>query len=237
MTPTFRALLAAAACSALLPVAALAQEAADDPARTISVTGSGEVAIKPDMATLSVGVRHEAATAREALDKMTAGIGPVLERLIAAGIPDSDIQTGALGLDPIYEYPEYGQPRVTGFAAYTSLTVVVRDVGIVGQVLDAAVSDGANTLGGISFGLADPAQALDLARVQAVADARARAELYAGAAGVELGDVLTLTEAGGYAPQPMYDMRAEMAMASAPVPVAAGEVTVSAQVSVVYEIE
>lgn len=231
MTPTFRALLAAAAFTAVLPVAALA----DDPARTISVTGSGEVAVKPDMATLSIGVRHEAPTAREALDLMTAGIGPVLARLTAAGIPDSDIQTGSLGLEPVYEYPEYGQPRVTGFAAHTSLTVTVHDIALVGQVLDAAVSDGANTLGGIGFGLADPDAALDLARVQAVADARARAELYAGAAGVELGEVLTLSEAGGYAPQPMYDMRAEMAM-SAPVPVAAGEVTISAQVSIVYGI-
>ncbi|MCC7320709.1 MAG: SIMPL domain-containing protein [Rubellimicrobium sp.] len=207
---------------------------ADGPARTITVTGTGEVARAPDMATISLGVRHEAATAREALDLMSAAMTPVLERLAAAGIAPADMQTGSLGLDPVFEYPENHAPRVTGYTAWTGLSVRVRDLAQVGAILDAVVSDGANSLDGIAFGLADPAAALAEARIAAVADARARAELYAGAAGVELGGVLSIGEGGSSLPGPaMYDMRAM----SAAVPVAAGEVQVSAQVTVVYAID
>lgn len=231
MTSHFRPVLAALALTTLIPAAALA----DVPLRTITVSGEGTVEVKPDMATLSIGVRHEAPTAREAMDLMTAGMGPVMERLIAAGIPQADIQTGSLGLDPVYDYSG-ATPKMTGYAAYTSVTVEVHDLGIVGGVLDAVVSDGANTLGGISFGLADPSAAMNEARADAVADARARAELYAQAAGVGLGDLVTLSEQGSYAPAPvMYDMRMEAA-AGAPVPVSGGEVGVTASVTLVYEI-
>jgi uncharacterized protein YggE len=231
MTSHFRPALAALALATLIPAAALA----DVPLRTITVSGEATVEVKPDMATLSIGVRHEAPTARAAMDLVAAAMGPVMERLVAAGIPQADIQTGSLGLDPVYDYSG-ATPKMTGYAAHTSVTVEVHDLGIVGGVLDAVVSDGANSLGGISFGLADPSAAMDEARADAVADARARAELYAGAAGVALGDLVTLTEQGSYAPQPvMYDMRMEAA-AGAPMPVSGGEVGVSASVTLVYEI-
>lgn len=216
---------------ALLPVAAMA----DAPPRTISVSGDGLVEIKPDMATLQIGVRHQAPTAREALDLMSAGLGPVIARLRDAGIADADIQTGALGLNQIYEYPDNAPPRVTGIEAYSTVTVRVRDIARVGSVLDGVVDDGANSLGGISFGLEDLAAALDEARAQAVADARARAEIYAAAAGVALGDVLSISEAGSYGP-PLSGYEMRMDMAPAAVPVAPGEVSISASVSVVYEI-
>lgn len=235
---TLRTRLATATLAPFLMLAALTPAFAEEvPLRTITVTGDGEVTQKPDLATLSIGVRHEAQTAAEALDRMSAAMTPVMERLVAAGIAATDVQTGSLSLEPLYDYSySSGPPKFLGFAAATSVTVTIRDLGLVGGVLDAVVEDGANTLGGIAFGLADPSAALNGARQEAVEDARARAELYAAAAGVTLGELITLTESGGYAPQPvMYDARMEMA-SGAPVPIAAGEVGVTAQVTLVYRI-
>lgn len=222
---------AALTLGVLTPVMAFA----DAPARVISVTGEGRVSVAPDMAHLTIGVRHEAESARAAMDLMNAGLTPVIDRLRSAGIADGDIQTGALGLDPIYTYPENASPVVTGYAAYSNVQVVVRDITQVGAVLDAAISDGANTLGGLNFAVADQAAALEEARRAAVADAAARAALYAEAAGVTLGPVMSISEAQAYGgPQPMYDMRIQAA--AAPVAIAAGEVDIAAQISIVYGI-
>ena len=109
----------------------------------------------------------------------------------------------------------------------------MRDVSKLGAVLDAAITDGANTLNGISFELAEPRPVLDQARKAATEDARARAELLAAAAGVKLGRVLSISEGGGYGgPMPMFKADA----ASAPVPVEAGEIGLSAAVTVTFEI-
>ena len=223
---------AALALTALTPVMAMAEA----PARVISVSGEGRVSVAPDMANLTIGVRHEAATAREAMDLMNAGLTPVLDRLRAAGIADGDIQTGALGLDPIYTYNDNAPPVVTGYAAYSNVQVLVRDIAQVGAVLDAAISDGANSLGGISFGVTDQAAALEEARRAAVADAAARAVLYAEAAGVALGPVLQISEARIDGPvKPMFDM-VRMPAPAAQVAIAAGEVDIAASISIVYGI-
>lgn len=232
MKSLFAPAAAALALGTLIPVAAMA----DETPRVISVMGEGRVSAVPDMASLSIGVRHEAATAREAMDLMTAANNLVIERLRAAGLTGGDIRTGGLGLDPVYRYPENAAPQVTSYAAYTNISVVIRDITQVGAVLDAAVSDGANALGGITFRLSDEAAALEEARRAAVADAHARAVLYAEAAGVTLGDVMRISEGdndGGGIP-----VFAEMRMQASPAPmdVAAGEVEISARIAVVYAI-
>ena len=211
---------------------------AEDPVRQITVTGEGMVAAAPDMAWISVGVTHEAVKAGEAMDAMSAAMTQVLAELRAAGIAQTDIQTGQLSLEPRYDYssPD-GVPKMTGYIASTTLEVRVRALDDLGGVLEAVVNEGANRLGGIRFDVADKDAVLDAARRDAVADARARAELYADAGGFTLGALLTLSESGGYSPpMPMYDMRggAEMAMA---VPVAAGEVNFQAMVTMTYAIE
>jgi uncharacterized protein YggE len=114
------------------------------------------------------------------------------------------------------------------------LSIRVRDIAKLGGVLDAAITDGANTLNGISFGLAEPDPAMDEARKTAVAKAKARAELLVGAAGASLGKIVSISEAGMSSPMPMYRM--EAAMADAPVPVAGGEVGVTANVTITWEI-
>ncbi len=117
------------------------------------------------------------------------------------------------------------------------MTVRVRDLDKLGPILTAVVASGANSVDGLSFTVSDTNEKLDEARKEAVADARRKADLYATAAGVKLGRILSISEDGVSIPRP-YAVRSEkmMAMSSAPVPVEAGEETLSATVNIVWEI-
>jgi uncharacterized protein len=203
----------------------------------ISVTGEGRINVAPDMATVTLGVTTEADTAKAAMDANSAQLSAAIAALKAAGIEDKDIQTTGLSLGPRYDYNRTksdGTAQITGFVASNNVTVRVRALAGLGEVLDAVVTDGANTLNGVAFGLQDPDPALDAARKDAVADARRKAELYAAAAGVTLGAIQSISEQSGYAP-PMPMALAEASFAKdASVPVAAGEVGVTAQVSIVW---
>jgi hypothetical protein len=213
-----------------LPLAAAVQAA--DTAR-ITVTGEGRVDARPDMATITLGVMTEAKTAAEAMAANSAELARVLERLRATGIADRDAQTSGLSLNPNWQVPADGTAAViTGYIAQNMLTVRVRALDNLGTTLDAAVQDGANALNGVSFGLTDPAPQMDEARKRAVADAMARARLLTLAAGVDLGPIIEITEGGAYQqPEPMFRQMAEAAKA---VPIAEGEVSVSAAVTVVF---
>lgn len=143
------------------------------------------------------------------------------------------MQTSNLSVNPNWTGYDSGSPTISGYVAANLLTVTIRDLAGLGQVLDAAVQDGANTLNGLSFGFTDPRPLMDEARKEAVADARARAELLATAAGVTLGRVVSISEGTPMqGPIPMY--KAELA--AAPVPIAGGEVDVEATVTIFYEI-
>jgi uncharacterized protein len=186
---------------------------------------------------VTLGVTTEADTAKEAMDTNSAQLSAAIAALKAAGIEDKDIQTTGLSLGPRYDYNRTksdGTAQITGFVASNNVTVRVRALAGLGEVLDAVVTDGANTLNGVAFGLQDPDPALDAARKDAVADARRKAELYAAAAGVTLGGIQSISEQSGYAP-PMPMALAEASFAKdASVPVAAGEVGVTASVSIVW---
>ena len=233
-------LIPAVCLAVLMPFAmpALAQDAATvAPLATITVTGEGHAEAAPDLATISLGVTTQGATAGEAMDANSAALSAVVERLKAAGVADRDMQTSNLSLNPNWQQTDGTQaPVIVGYVASNVLTVRVRALDTLGEVLDRAITDGANTLNGISFGLDDPEPALDKARAEAVAAARARAELLVTAAGVKLGRVLSISESGGYVPpgpMPMYRMEADMAKA---VPVEGGEVGLTASVTMVFEI-
>ncbi|GAB1479674.1 SIMPL domain-containing protein [Paracoccaceae bacterium] len=219
-----------------LPLAGAAWAQQAPQTAQITVTGEASVQAVPDMATVSLGVTTVAETAAEAMAANTASLAQVIERLKAAGIEPRDLQTASLSLNPNwtgYDSSSNQPQTITGYAASNQLSVRVRDVSKLGAVLDAAITDGANTLNGISFELASPRPVQDQARKAATEDARARAELLAAAAGVKLGRVLSITEGGGYGgPMPMFKADA----ASAPVPVEAGEIGLTAAVTVTFEI-
>ncbi|WP_233193021.1 SIMPL domain-containing protein [Acidimangrovimonas sediminis] len=211
--------------------------AARAPRARITVTGEGEERAEPDMATVSLGVTTEAKTAADAMSRNSAEVTKVIDALKAAGLADRDMQTSGLSLGPRWNDPQgQSQPRsIVGFTASNRLSVRVRDLGSLGGVLDKLVQAGANTIDALSFSVADPQALQDKARAAAVRDARRKAEVMAKAAGVTLGRVLSISDGGGSgAPRPMMEMR--MAKAAS-VPIARGEVGLSANVTVVFALK
>ncbi|MCP8883782.1 SIMPL domain-containing protein [Devosia sp. XJ19-1] len=213
-------------------------------AGTIAIEGRGEVRAAPDMATINSGVTSQGATAREALDANTTAMNELIAALKEAGIEARDIQTSGFSVNPNYVYSDARDdlgyslpPRINGYQVSNSVTVVVRDLENLGAILDKSVTVGANTVNGVSFSVADPSELLDEARKAAFANARDKAELYAGVADATLGELVSISEQQTFdAPQP-YPMyaRAEMS-ASAPVPVEAGEMSFAITVNVSWDL-
>lgn len=207
---------------------------AETPPRTITVTGQGQVQAAPDMATITLGVVHQARTAQAAMAATSEATAAMLETLAEAGVAPRDMQTSDLALDPQWDHnrSSNGQPPVVvGFIARNTVSVRVRKLDSLGAVLDAVLNAGANSFRGLQFGLQDPDPLTDEARRKAVGNARHKAELYAQAAGVTLGALQRISETGG-AIQPVQMEMMDMARAS--VPVARGEVGLNAQVTLVY---
>lgn len=212
---------------------ALAQSA--EP-RTIAMSGHGEMRAAPDQAQINTGVTTSAPTAAAALADNTTRMQGLFAALAKAGIAQKNIQTVNFSVSPQYTNGGPNQPaRVTGYQVTNQLAVRLDDVARVGATLDALVTAGSNDMNGISFSIKDTAPLLEKARGQAVADARARAETYAKAAGVTLGPVLSISEGGRDEPRPSFKNMVTVSAARA-VPVAAGEENVSADVSLVWEI-
>lgn len=217
------------------PYAAQAQSA--EAPRQISVSGTGRVDLAPDMATVRIGVTHQDEDAAAALQQTSDAVAAMLARLTELGIAPRDVQTAGLSLNPVWrDRPEQqGQPMPWGFEASNVVSLRLRDIAALGEVLDSLVADGANRLDGVSFGLQDPEASMDEARRLAVADARRKATLFAEAAGVALGQVIDLTETGMATPRPQ--MMEMAAMRADSVPVAAGEVGITASVQMTFALE
>ena len=233
------ALVAPLLFAALLAAPAQASDA--PPQRTLTITGEGEAVGVPDIAWIDTSVVTEGKTAAEALAANTRAMESVFKGLEEAGIEKRDIQTSQFSVYPVYEQlrPEDRPqtPKIGGYRVQNQLTVRVRDMEALGGILDRVVSLGSNQLSGIRFSIDKPEPLIDEARRNAVADALRKAKLYAGAAGVALGPIQSISEGGVSMPQPMY-MKAAMAMErDSSVPVAAGEQTLSANVTLVIRID
>ena len=230
----FRSLIIASVGALAISGPAMAEER---PA-TISLTGQGQVSVTPDIATIYVGVDTQEETASAALAGNSRQAADVIAALKEAGVEGRDIQTTNFSVSPVYNNRKTlssGAPAVDGYRVTNQVVATIRNLDGLGGLLDKVVSVGANRIGGISFGVDDDAEALDKARALAVEDARHRAGVYAAAAGVSLGDILAISEGGGH-PRPQdfaMAARAEMSMAA---PVERGQASISAQVSITWEI-
>ena len=230
---TLPAMLAGAALVAMLNVKT-AQAADDD--SVIHVTGSATVSAAPDRAEVDGGVTSEAKTAREASEANNRAMTAVIEALKKAGIGDADMRTSRISL-----YPQSAQPggpttppRIVGYRATNRVTVRIGDVKAVANVIDTLIAAGATDIGSVNFIVSNASQLLDDARVQALADARRKAEIYAKAAGVKLGAPLSISEDGGGGP---VLLRSAFKADAAATPIAPGEETLRVSVTVSYEIE
>ncbi|HKX79606.1 MAG TPA: SIMPL domain-containing protein [Novosphingobium sp.] len=246
------ALMPALALAAAVASPATAQQLSPVPVveaghSVLTVTGEGRSTRTPDVAVFNAGVTTQGKTAAEALGQNSRAMTQVIASLKRAGIAERDIQTSNLSVSPLYAEPrrlpdgsvEQQAPVIVGYQVSNNVSVRQRRLGDYGKVIDTLVSAGANQVNGPSFQLDDADPALDEARIEAMKKARARANLYAGAAGLKVVRILSISESGGYyQPQPVFYARdaAMAAPAPPPAPVQPGELQLTASVTVLFEL-
>lgn len=230
------------AAATALPFAAQAQDAAAAKPReaTIIVTGEGSAEVAPDMAVVDLGVVKDAKTAREALDANNKAMAEILAALKEAGIEERDVQTSGFMINPQYQYPqsstgENPPPVLIGFQVTNTVTLRVRDLSKLGEIVDKTVTLGANQGSGIRFVNDKPEATVSAARKKAVENAVAKAKELTEAAGVGLGRVIEISETSYRAEaMPIARTMAKDFAAAGAVPIAAGENSYSVTVNVTF---
>lgn len=164
-----------------------------DATRTISVNGEGRVSLAPDVVMMSVGVDERDADLNTAQSAAAEKMDAIIAALKANGVAEADIQTGNYSISAERDYEKEGQP-VTGYIVSHTVTAKIRQIDNAGNVVSAAIDAGANNVGGIWFGLDDPAAAIQQARELAVADAEAKATELARLANATLGPIQVISE-------------------------------------------
>jgi len=232
-----RTVLATVALAGLV-CPAVAQDLAAG-SRSITVTGQGEAAGAPDQATVTAGVQTLAATAEESAQQNQAVIARIMQALWDEDVEEQDIQTSDYSIWPQQQQDpgRSGEVTIVGYRVSNTVRITVDDIDRLGDILGAVTKAGANTIHGISFGVADSAALEAQAREAAMKDARNKAASLAELAGVELGSVLriTMSSSGGY-PMPVTSRYASMAAMESGPDISAGQLSVSVQVEVSYEI-
>jgi uncharacterized protein YggE len=205
----------------------------------LDINATGEVTRVPDVAIITAGVVTRSATASGAIQEAADRMQRVLAALKRAGVENRDIQTSSVSLNPQYRYPENETPQLVGYTASNQLTIRFRDIRSSGKILDALVSQGANQINGPNLTIDKPETALDEARAKAIAEARARADLYARSLGMRVVRVVSVSESGGYAvpPAPPPMPMAARAYDSAETKIEPGEQKLQVNLAVTFELQ
>jgi hypothetical protein len=205
------------------------------PPRAVTVTGTGRVAVAPDVVELRLGVAVTRPTAAEAGSDAAAAMAADLAALRSAGVLDRDLRTEGLSLGPVMDYRGDGPPQLRGYELRNAVVARLRDLERLPAAIDAAIAAGATTLDGVRFDVEDRSVAEAAAREAAVANALATARALATAAGATLGEVLAISEGRAAPPVPFPAPRAARMMAAeaAPTPAEAGEHEIAVSVEVV----
>ncbi len=230
-----RRLLLALALLPAVPLAQAASATAGAPARTVHVSGDGRVSVQPDVAVVYAGVTATGKELPRVTNDANAAMRRMLDSVGKAGVPAKDVQTTRHDVSVDRPWTDKGPGPVTGYTVVEEVRITVRDLARVGPVIDRVLAAGSNTLRSLSFEKDDPTPDQARALAAAYASARAKAEALARAAGVTLGEVVTMSAGGPARPIPL--MRSAMAMdKSGGAPVSPGEVEIAASVDVTYAI-
>lgn len=226
------------------------QPAASSLPRSITVIGQGSVSAAPDIATVVLGVNVSAATVEQAMEDASTRMNKIMATLKKLNIADKDITTSNYSIyyeePPRYEMPAVakgtegsGETPAGVYRVSNMVTVKIRKLDQVGELIDAAVTAGANSLWGVNFDLEDRTTLEAQARAKAVENARQRAEELAKPAGVRVGGVVQVSEVigGGYYPMPIAVRAAATEMGGGAGPISPGELEISYQVQVVFELQ
>jgi uncharacterized protein len=224
---------------ALMPAAALADPVTDRQATRLDIVATGEVVRAPDLATITAGVVTQAPKASDAMAANARALTAAIAVLKRAGVADKDIATASLSLQPQYRYQDNQPPTLTGYQASNQLSIRFHDLNRAGEIVDSLVAQGVNQIEGPSLSVEHREAALDEARAQAIGTARARAELYAHAAGLHVARIVAISESGANQPAPPRPMVMAMRAKAdaAPTPLEAGSQTLDVTVNVGFELQ
>jgi len=203
---------------------------------TISVSDTGEIYAKPDLALVGFSVQNRASTVNQAMSENTKKTNAVIEALKKQGIESKDLKTTNFSIYPLYNYPANGQRTLTGYEVRQSLQLKIRDLAKVSQIIQKATDAGANEAGNLVFTVDDEDQPKAQAREQAIEDAKEKAEKIAGELGVKLVKIISFSESS-YSPSLGYDARGYgIGGGGASPEVQSGENKIQVDVSIIYEI-
>ena len=208
----------------------------DQPAGTIVVSGTGRVAVDPDVAELRLGVAIARPTVDSARAAAAEAMAAILAAVTAAGVAARDVRTTLLSVQPRYDYSDGKAPTLTGYDLANVVDVTVRDLATLGGVVDGALTAGATSLDGLTFRVDDPREPERTARTAAVAEARSRADDLAAAAGVSISGVADIVEGGRPPGGPQPKAARALLAADAGTPVQAGTTEISVTVTVTFRI-
>jgi uncharacterized protein len=204
---------------------------------TITVQGQGMASSSPNLAVIRSGVVSHAISPSDAIAANNQAMSRLLSIATKFGIDDKDIQTSHFGLNPEYKHVDnQTPPLITGYRVSNQFTARLRDITKLGDFLDALVQGGANQISGITFEIEDAKALHTKARQSAAADAKFRAEMYAKEFGLTVGKPISIVE-GSASPQQPMGLRTMSSQMAGQVPIAPGETTVLANVTVIFSID
>jgi len=221
---------------AALGLSACSGTAAQAQPHTISVTGTGIARLAPDIVLITLGVHTQGTDVAEAVSENNQRAAGVMEVIRQAGVADADIGTANFSVYTQQQFDATGTP--TGEILYSvdnNINVTLRQIAELGDLLEAALRAGANSVQGVTYSVEDPTEALDAARLEAMRDAQDQAQQLAAAAGLQLGPVQTVGEPSYY-PVPVYAAPSYGKGGGGGVPTTAGTLEYTVQLSVVYTV-
>lgn len=209
--------------------------------RTISVDGTSVIKAMPDRATVNISIESTAKDAKEASAQNAIVMNKIQKDIIALAITKDNIKTTNYNLYPLYNRKDNGRQEITGYSVSNQITVTVDNIDIVGNVIDTAINAGANSVNSVEFSLKDPQSYKDKVLVQAINDAKRKADIIAKTLGKNVVNVVSVNSNNSYIEartfnSMMYAKAADSAAVGASSPIQAGDISVKANVSIVFEI-
>ncbi len=236
VAPPAAAQQGAALQGAAQPAAPAQQNGAQAPLRTISVAGSGQVTLSPDVAYVSIGVSSQSENVADALSQNNQKAQAVSGALKELSIDPNDIQTSGFNIYPQQQFGPQGEVTGTTYTVNNTVYVTVRDLQVLGKLLDVVVRSGANSINGITFDVVDKSRAISEARRLAVESARSQADELAQVAGVTVDVLQTLNVYTSNTPVPVFEGKGA-ALDASQVAVSAGQLVIRVEVNAVYSIK
>lgn len=204
----------------------------------LEVSATGEATRVPDLAIISAGVVTRQTTATAAIQENAARMERVLSALKRAGIEERDVQTSSINLNPEYRYQDNRAPQLVGYTASNQVSIRFHDIRNTGKILDALVAEGANQINGPTLTIDKPEAALDEARLKALANGRARADVYARALGRRVARIVSVSESGGsYPVPPPMPMMMEARAQGGDSKILPGEQKLQVTLSIVFDLQ